>query len=113
MISGDGKNSLTLNLNTNAAGMQVQYCVGDQYYNYTCTPYSGGVITVTWQTTNAFSNQYVQQTKNTFGPVTVHLNLYRDVFSATAQSNAFGMQFTDPFAQLGTGHDGTVEIDQP
>ena len=113
MLSGNGKNSLTLNLDTNAAGLQVQYCVADQNFNYTCTPYSGGVITVTWQTTNLFSDHYLQQTKNTLGPVTVHLNLYRDVFSATAQSNAFGIQFTDPFAQLGIGHDGTVEIDHP
>lgn len=113
MISGNGQNNLTLNLNTNAAGIDVQYCVADQYYNYTCTPYSGGVLTVTWQTTNLYSNHIVQNQSNTYGPFTVKSTQTTDTSSATAQTNAFGTQFTDPGAQLGTGHNGTVEIDHP
>lgn len=113
MISGNQNNNLTLNLDTNAAGLQVQYCVADQYYNYTCTPYSGGVITVNWQTTSLFTNHIVQQQQNTYGPNTVHLNAQSDVSSANAQSNAFGTLFSDPFAQLGTSHQGTISITHP
>ncbi len=113
MISGNQNNNLTLNLDTNAAGLQVQYCVADQNFNFTCTPFPGGVITVNWQTTGLFNNHIVQQQQNTFGPTTVHVNAQSDVSSATAQSNAFGTQFLDPFAQLGTAHNGTVSITHP
>jgi len=113
MISGNQNNNLTLNLDTNSAGLQVQYCVADQYYNYTCTPYSGGVITVNWQTTSRFSNHIVSQQQNTYGPNTVHVNAQSDVSSATAQSDAFGTQFSDPFAQFGTTHQGTISITHP
>lgn len=113
MISGNENNNLTLDLDTNAAGLQVQECVADQNFNFTCTPFSGGVITVNWQATSLFTNHIVQQNQNTFGPVTVHNNSQSDVSSATAQSNAFGTQFVDPFAQLGNTHQGTVEITKP
>ena len=113
MLSGNGNNNLTLNLDTNAAGLQVQYCVTDQNYNTTCTPYSGGMITVNWRTTSLYSNHTVQQGDNTLGTVTVHFNTQSDVSSATAQSNAFGTQFSDSFAQFGTAHQGTVSITKP
>ncbi len=89
MVSGNGNSSLTLKLDTNAAGLQVEYCVADQYYNYTCTPYAGGVLTVNWQTTSAFSNHIVQQDQYTFGPMSVHYNLQSDLSSATAQKQCF------------------------
>ncbi len=113
MVSGNGQNNLTLNLDTNAAGLQVQYCVADQYYNYTCTPYTGGVITVNWKTSTLFSNHIVQRQQNTLGPLKVNFNLQSDLSSATAQSNAFGIQFSDSFAQLGTAHQGTVSVTKP
>lgn len=113
MISGNGNNNLILNLDTNAAGLQLQYCVTDQNYNTTCTPYSGGVITANWQTTSLYSNHIVQQGDNTLGTLTVHFDTQSDVSSATAQSNAFGTQFSDSFAQFGTTHQGTVSITKP
>lgn len=113
MISGNGQNNLTLNLDTNAAGLQAQYCVADQYYNYTCTPYSGGLITVNWNTTNLFSQHIADQQQQTYGPYTVHFNTQSDMSSANAQSNAFGEQFSDQFGSLGTSHQGTVSITKP
>lgn len=113
MVSGNGNSSLTLNLDTNAAGLQVTYCVADQSYNYTCTPYSGGVLTVNWQTTSFFSQHIVAQNQQTYGPYTLHTNTQSDMSSATAQSNAFGAQFSDQFASLGTSHQGTVSITKP
>ena len=113
MVSGNGNTNLTLNLDTNAAGLQVQYCVTDQNYKTTCTPYSGGVINITWQTTSLFSQHLVQQNDNTIGPLKVHLNLQSDMSSATAQANAFGTQFSDTFAQLGTAHQGTITVTKP
>jgi hypothetical protein len=113
MISGNQQNSLTLTLDTNAAGLQVQYCVADQYYNYTCNPYQGGTLTTTWNTTSNYSNHQVEQNKTTYGNFTVHLNLQSDTSSATAQTNAFGTQFVDGNAQFGTSHSGTVQITKP
>ncbi|HEY3972478.1 MAG TPA: hypothetical protein VGM18_05705 [Candidatus Sulfotelmatobacter sp.] len=113
MISGNQQNTLTLALDTNAAGLQVQYCVADQYYNYTCNPYQGGTITATFNTTSNYSNHSVEQNQTTFGNFTVHLNLQSDTSSATAQTNAFGTQFVDGNAQFGTSHSGTVEITNP
>jgi hypothetical protein len=110
MVSGNGNNNLTLNLDTNAAGLQVQYCVTDQNYNTTCSPFSGGVITVNWQTTALFGQHYTAQNQTKIATLTVHNNTQNDVSSATAQSNAFGTQFSDSFAQLGTAHQGTIEI---
>lgn len=113
MVSGNGNNNLTLNLDTNAAGFQFQYCVTDQNYNTTCTPYSGGVMTVNWQTTSLYSNHIVQQGDDTLGTSTVHFNTQSDVSSASAQSNIFGTQFSDSFAQFGTAHQGSVSITKP
>lgn len=113
MVSGNGNNNLMLNLDTNAAGLQVQYCVTDQNFNTTCAPYSGGVISVNWNTSNMFTNHIVQQDDNTLGPLKVHTNLQSDLSSATAQSNAFGTQFSDAFAQLGTAHQGSITITKP
>jgi hypothetical protein len=110
MVSGNGNNNLTLNLDTNAAGLQLQYCVTDQNYNTSCTPFSGGVITVNWQTTPLFGQHYTAQNQTRLSTLTVHYNTQNDVSSATAQSNAFGTQFSDSFAQLGTAHQGTIEI---
>ena len=110
MISGTGHSNLALNLDTAAAGLQVQYCVTDQSYNTTCTPYSGGVITVSWQATNLVDNHIAQQNSVTTPAFTQHFNLQSDTTSATAQSNAFGMLFSDQLAQLGTAHQGGVSI---
>ncbi len=56
MVSGNGQTSLTLNLDTNTAGLQLQYCVADQFLNYTCSAYAGGMMNVTWTPTKAYSS---------------------------------------------------------
>jgi len=68
---------------------------------------------VNWQTTSLYSNHIVQQGDDTLGTSTVHFNTQSDVSSATAQSNIFGTQFSDSFAQFGTAHQGSVSITKP
>lgn len=113
MISGNGNNNLTLNLDTNAAGLQVQSCVSDQFGNFTCSTSPGGIVNVNWQTTSLFNNSITAQNQETFGLFTIHFNMQSDNSSALAQVNAFGTQYTDSGSQLGTAHQGSVSVTKP
>src|SRR5205807_8473609 len=68
MVSGNGQTGLTLNLDTNAAGMVLQYCVADQFLNYTCSPYPGGVMNISWTPTKYFTTTGTVIDQQTSGP---------------------------------------------
>jgi hypothetical protein len=113
MVSGDGHNRLTLKLDTEAAGMPVNYCVVEVSGNYSCSPYSGGVIDISWTVTRQFSTKATGQYSNTYANFTAH-NTYRsEMSSATVQANIFGTQYSDAGSELGTGHEGGVTITKP
>ncbi len=114
MVSGNGNTNLTLNLDTNAAGLQVNYCVADQFYNWTCSPYSGGVMTVTWQTTKKYSTSGTGQQTMTFPNFTAHTNFSTSNSSAAVQAAIFGTVYADAgYSELGSGHNGGVTITKP
>ena len=115
MVSGNGQSNLVLNLDTNAAGLDVKYCVIDQNFNHTCTPYAGGVMNVTWQKTGQYTNSNTGINTMTFTNFTVKSNFNSTTSSATAQGTIFGTQYSPggDLTQLGTGHNGGIEIDKP
>jgi hypothetical protein len=115
MVSGNGQSNLVLNLDTNAAGLDVEYCVIDQNFNHTCTPYAGGIMNVTWQKTGQYTNTNTGINTMTFTNFTVKTNFRNTTSSATAQGTIFGTQYGPggDFTQLGTGHNGGIEIDKP
>jgi hypothetical protein len=114
-VSGNGQSNLVLNLDTNAAGLDLEYCVIDQNFNHTCTPYAGGIMNVTWQKTGQYTNTNTGINTMTFTNFTVKTNFRNTTSSATAQGTIFGTQYTPggDFRQLGTGHNGGIEIDKP
>ncbi len=114
MVSGNGITSLTLNLDTNAAGLDAQYCVADAFDNFTCTPFSGGVMNITWTPTKTFSGSGTTVDQGTSGPLKLQFNISGDFSSANTESNIFGQQYLDTgFSQLGNVHSGQIAITQP
>jgi len=111
MITGNGNSSLTLNLDTNAAGLDVQFCVGDQSLNFTCSPFSGGIMDITWTPTKTFSGSGTTVDSGTTGTMTIKTNTNGDFSSAVTQSMVFGQQYTDSGqSQLGNVHAGQITI---
>ncbi len=109
MVSGNGQTSLTLNLDTNAAGLQLQYCVADQFLNYTCSPYAGGVMTVTWTPTKSFTSSGTVVDQMTSPTFTLQFNVSGSGSSAVVQANVFGQQYADAgSSQIGTDHVGQI-----
>ncbi|SRR6266403_1488210 len=114
MVSGNGNTNLTLTLDTNAAGLQVNYCVADQFYNWTCSPYSGGVMSITWQTTKQYSSSGTGQQTMTFPNFTARTNFNSTTSSAVVQANIFGTVYADAgYSELGSGHNGGLTITKP
>lgn len=113
MVSGDGRTDLTLDLDTEAAGLSVNYCVADAAGNFTCSPYSGGVLKISWKTTRQFSSSYSGQSQSKYANFTAHSNYHQEMSSATVTANILGTQFSDAGSQLGRGHDGGVLITKP
>lgn len=110
-VSGNGITSLTLNLDTNAAGLDVQYCVADAFLNYTCNPYAGGVMNITWTPTKTFSGSGTSVDQGTSGTLKIQYHTNGGYSSANTQSDIFGQQYTDTgFSQLGNVHSGQISI---
>jgi hypothetical protein len=110
-VSGNGQTSLTLNLDTNAAGLQLQYCVADQFLNWTCSPYSGGIINVSWTPTRVSSQSgtFVNQIK--FPAFTIQDTDSGSSSSAVVQASFFGQQYADAGgSQLGSSHTGQIVV---
>ncbi|HEY3972479.1 MAG TPA: hypothetical protein VGM18_05710 [Candidatus Sulfotelmatobacter sp.] len=113
MVSGNGQTSLGLNLDTNAAGLQLQYCVADAFLNYTCNPYAGGVITVTWTPTKTYSESGTTESNSTSATYSSQYHVSGDTSSATVQATYFGQQYTDDGSQIGSDHVGTISVTTP
>jgi hypothetical protein len=113
MVSGNGQTSLSLNLDTNAAGLQLQYCVADAFLNYTCTPYAGGIITVTWTPTKTYTESGTTQSNSSSPTYSSQYHVNGDTSSATVQATYFGQQYTDDGSQIGSDHVGTISVTTP
>jgi hypothetical protein len=113
MISGNGQTSLTLNLDTNAAGLGVQYCNVDSFADfYNCAPYAG-VMNITWTPTKTFTTSGTVQDKQTSSGFTLQFHITGDDSSAVVQANIFGQQYTDSGqSQIGTEHVGQISFTQ-
>ena len=113
MVSGNGNTSLTLNLDTNAAGLDVQYCVADAFLNFTCSSFAGGAMDITWTPTKTFSGNGTTTDQQTTGTMRIQFNINGSFSSATTQSNVFGQQYTDSGqSQIGNVHSGQIAITQ-
>ena len=111
MVSGNGNTSLTLNLDTNAAGLDVQYCVADAFLNYTCSPFAGGVMNITWTPTKVYNLSGTSINQIAAPGFTVQYNLSGDGSSATVQANVFGQQYADAgYSQISTDHVGQLSV---
>jgi hypothetical protein len=114
MVSGNGQTSLTLNLDTNAAGMALQYCVADQFLNYTCTPYAGGVMNVSWTPTKYYTSKGTVVDQQTSGSFRLQYQVSGSTSSALVQATVFGQQYADAGnSQIGTDHVGQISFTQP
>lgn len=114
MVSGNANTSLTLNLDTNAAGMALQYCVADQFLNYTCSPYAGGVMNVSWTPTKFYTSEATTLDQQTSGPFRLQYHVSGSTSSAVVQANIFGQQYADAgYSQIGTDHVGQISFTQP
>ena len=110
-VSGNGQTSLTLSLDTNAAGLQLQYCVADQFLDWTCGPYSGGVITATWTPTRISSQSGTFVDQLTFPTYKIQYTDNGASSSALVQANFFGQQYADAGgSQLGSNHSGQIVV---
>ena len=114
MVSGNGQTGLTLNLDTNAAGMVLQYCVADQFLNYTCSPYPGGVMNISWTPTKYFTTTGTVIDQQTSGPFRLQYQVSGSSSSAAVQATIFGQQYADAGdSQIGTDHAGQISFTQP
>jgi hypothetical protein len=113
MVSGDGHNHLSLKLDTDVARIPVSFCIMDGSGNYACSPYSGGIINISWTTTKQFSSRASGQYTNTYANFTVHNNYHSEMSSATVEADILGTQYSDAGSALGNGHDGAVTITKP
>jgi hypothetical protein len=110
-VSGNGQNSLTLNLDTNAAGLQLQFCVADQFLNWTCSPYPGGIINVTWSPTRISSQSGTFVNQMTFPTYKIQDTDSGNSSSAVVQASFFGQQYADAGgSQLGSNHAGQIVV---
>lgn len=113
MVSGNGQTSLSVNLDTNAAGLDVQYCVYDSFENATCTPYAGGIMNVTWTPTKTYTFHGNVEDQGTSSAFTLDYHVNGDGSSAVATANLFGQQYTDAGeSQIGTDHVGQISFTQ-
>lgn len=111
MVSGNGITSLTLNLDTNAAGLNVQFCVADQSLNFTCSPFAGGTMDISWTPTKSFSGSGTTEDSGTSGTMTIKSHTSGDFSSAVTQSTVFGQQYADTGqSQIGNVHAGQITI---
>lgn len=113
MVSGNGQTSLALNLDTNAAGLDVQYCNVDSFGDFiNCVPYAG-VMNITWTPTKTYSVSGTVQDKQTSNGFTLQFHINGDTSSAVVQSTIFGQQYTDSGqSQIGTEHSGQISFTQ-
>lgn len=113
MVTGNGHTNLTLELDTETAGLEVSDCVIGPSGTSACAPYSGGLIKISWASTRQFTSSYSGQSQSKYTNFSAHANYHQEMSSATVTANIMGTQYSDAGSQLGNGHDGELIMTKP